>query len=132
VSIVLDTHVFIWWFENPSRLSKDQRRALKKVGPEQAAHVADISLWEIATLVSLGRLRPTLPLREWFETALERPHLVLYPITPAVASEVDALGAHFHKDPADRLIVATARVLGAPLLTSDERIIKSRAVQTIG
>ncbi|MGQ0506634.1 MAG: type II toxin-antitoxin system VapC family toxin [Myxococcaceae bacterium] len=131
MSLVLDTHIFLWWFDNPARLSKSQVRALKKVNAETPALLSDISLWEISMLVSLGRLRPKIPLREWFEVALERPHLELQPITPAIACEVTELSSRFHKDPADRIIVATARILGATLLTADELIIDSGLVPVI-
>src|SRR5262245_2649213 len=131
MSLLLDTHVFLWWFDNPRRLSREQQRALKRVGPEHPVHISDVTLWEIATLVALGRLRPKMPLREWFEIALERPNLEVHPITPAVACEVASLGGGFHKDPADRIIVSTARVLGVPLVTSDQLIIKSGAVPVI-
>jgi PIN domain nuclease of toxin-antitoxin system len=132
MNLVLDPHVFIWWFDDPKRLSKPQQRMLQRVGPDRPAHISDITLWEIATLVSLGRLRPKIPLRDWFEAALERPYLEVYPVTPAVACELMSLPADFHKDPADRIIVSTARVLGGPLLSSDERIIGSDAVKVIG
>lgn len=131
MTIVLDTHIFVRWFDAPRQLSKSQLRALNGIGPEKPAFIADITLWEVATLVSLGRLRPRVPLREWLETALERPHLWVQPITAAVAAEVAALGDALHRDPADRLIVATARVLGASLLTNDERISEAGLVEIV-
>lgn len=131
MSLVLDTHAFVWWFEDPNLLSKGQRRALKKVGPDHPGYISDLTLWEVATLVSLGRLRPRMPLREWFNLALERPGLQVHPITPAIACELPSLPSAFHKDPADRIIVSTARVLGVPLLTSDQNIIDSGAVAVI-
>jgi PIN domain nuclease of toxin-antitoxin system len=94
--------------------------------------VSDISLWEIATLVQLRRIKLTLPLREWLDLATCPPRVERTPISPAVAAEVANLPAHFHRDPADRIIVATARVLKATLLTSDERIIAAKVVPTIG
>ncbi len=131
MTLVLDTHIFVRWFEDPRKLSKPQQRALKGVGPENPAFIADITLWEISTLVSLGRLRPRMPLRDWLETALQRPHLWVQPITAAVAAEVAAIGDGLHRDPADRLIVATSRVLGASLLTNDELIAESGLVNVV-
>jgi len=93
--------------------------------------VSDISLWEIATLHALGRIRLALPLRDWLERAVAPPLVQLCGISPAVASEVAALPATFHRDPADRIIVATARVMGATLLTSDRRITRSKVVPTV-
>lgn len=131
MSLVIDTHIFVWWFEDPRRLSKAQQSALKKAGAEFPIYLADISLWEVATLVSLRRLRPKIPLREWLDAALEHPHLEVHPISSGVADEVAAIAGWSHKDPADRLIVATARVLGVPLLTSDEVIISSGLVDVV-
>ena len=131
MTLVLDTHVFVRWFDAPKQLSKAQQRALKTISEERPAYIADITLWEIATLASLGRLRPKLPLREWLETALSRTHLWVQPITAAVAADVAVIGDAMHRDPADRLIVATTRVLGASLLTSDELISRSGLVEVI-
>jgi len=93
--------------------------------------VSDITLWEIATLVNLGRLRLRLPLRDWLEAATAPPLVRRVPISPAVASEVAALPDTFHRDPADRIIVASARVAGATLATQDRRIIEAAVVETI-
>jgi PIN domain nuclease of toxin-antitoxin system len=87
--------------------------------------------WEIATLVQLGRIRLKMPLREWLDNALEPPWVELHAISPAVAAEVAALPEHFPRDPGDRIIVATARVLGARLLTLDEVIIDSGVVEVV-
>ena len=132
MTFVLDTHVLLWWIEGGQRhLSRPQSRVLKRVTAEQPLHVADVTLWEVATLVELGRVRLTLPLRDWLEQATAPPLVRRVEISPAVAAEVAALPATFHRDPADRLIVATTRVLGATLLTSDDRISRARLVPTI-
>ena len=93
--------------------------------------VSDISLWELATLYDLGRIRITPPLREWLEKAVAPPLVQRQDISPAVAAESASLPDTFHRDPADRIIVATARVLGATLLTRDSRIIASGLVPTV-
>lgn len=131
MKLVLDTHVFLWWFSDSKRLSRGQLRALARVNADNPAHVSDISLWEIATLAQLGRIRLKMPLREWLDTALEPPWVELHAISPAVATEVAALPKGFNRDPGDRIIVATARVLGAQLLTFDETIIDSGLVPVI-
>jgi len=89
------------------------------------------SLWEVACLVTLGRLRPRLPLRDWLEAAVAPPLVQRVSISPAIASEVAALPSAFHRDPADRIIVASARTMGATLLTTDRRIIESGLVETL-
>ncbi|MFN8603989.1 MAG: type II toxin-antitoxin system VapC family toxin [Candidatus Binatia bacterium] len=129
--ILLDTHVWWWWVTGESGLSAGQKRLLARVGPDDPAEVSDISLWEIATLVSLGRLSISLPLRDWLESAAAPPLVQRRPISPAVASEVASLPETFHRDPADRIIVATARVHDATLLTRDRRIIDARLVPTV-
>ncbi|MEK7675071.1 MAG: type II toxin-antitoxin system VapC family toxin [Verrucomicrobiota bacterium] len=84
--------------------------------------IADISLWEAAKLVELGRLQLSVPLAEFFRLAITN-ELTVLPITPAIADRVTALeAAGFHKDPADQLIVATALVHGLRLITDDTRI----------
>jgi PIN domain nuclease of toxin-antitoxin system len=131
VSALLDTHVLVRWFGDRKRLSRPQRRLLDRGTAEEPLLVSDITLWEIATLNERGRLRFSMPLRDWLERATAAPLVRRLGITPAVAAEVAALPASFHRDPADRILVATARVHGAKLLTSDARIIDAEIVETI-
>jgi len=128
---LLDTHILLWWFSASSRLSSAQEGVLRGVTEDEPLWVSDITLWEIATLSSLGRIKLHLPLRDWLEQATSPPLVQRMPITPAVAAEVAALPDSFHRDPADRIIVASARVLGATLLTQDDRIIKSDLVPVL-
>lgn len=128
---LLDTHIVVWWFERSTRLSRAQQRILARSRDDRPLGVADTSLWEIALLVEAGRVRLGLPIDEWLARATASPRVGVYPVTPAVARELVALEATRGWDPADRIIVATARVLGAPLVTSDTRIIDSNLVPTI-
>ena len=128
---LLDTHVLIYWVLGNSRLSAAQREAIDAASADQPLWVADISLWEIAALVSLGRFRVHKPLRDWFEAAVAPPQVRRVGITPAIAAEVAQLPDSFTRDPADRIIVAAARTLGATLLTQDDRIIGSGLITTI-
>lgn len=128
---LLDTHILLWWLGENSRLSLKQKRVLDKADEENPLLVSDITLWEIATLASLGRIKLHLPLREWLEQAAAPPLVRLLPITPAVAAEVAALPDSFHRDPADRILVATARVFGATLITRDSQIVESGLVPTL-
>jgi len=132
VSYLLDTHILLWWFEAGNHLSRKERRILTGAGPDAPLLVSDISLWEIATLTELGRIRLTLPLREWLERATAPPLVRRCGISPAVAAEVAALPVTFHRDPADGIIVATTRLLGATLITRDERILRADVVATLG
>ncbi|MBI3935389.1 MAG: type II toxin-antitoxin system VapC family toxin [Betaproteobacteria bacterium] len=128
---LLDTHILIWWSEDLPHLSARQKAALDQAAPNQPLLVADVSLWEIATLYGLGRIVLNLPLREWLDRAVAAPLVRVCPITPAVAATVAALPDSFHRDPADRLIVSTALVEGARLITADANIIRSGVVSTL-
>ncbi len=129
---LLDTHVLIWWLNDLTRLSPQQKEVVEAATPDAPLHVSDISLWEVAMLQSLGRIRLALPLREWLDRAVAPPLVRRHGISPAIAAEVAALPDSFHRDPADRILVATARVLGATLLTSDRRIADASLTPTLG
>ena len=128
---LLDTHILLWWLEGSQRLSSRQRGVIAQAGQANPLLLSDISLWEIATLHNLGRIKLKLPVREWLERASAPPLVSRCGISPAVAAEVAALPESFHRDPADRIIVATARVFGANLLTSDHRIAEANIVPTL-
>lgn len=125
---VLDTHAWIWWVDRDRRLGRTALAALDDMAADARPYVSDISLWEVATLVERKRISLTVPLAEWFAAASHPRSVTVVPISPAIASEVAALPATFHRDPADRLIVSTCRVLEAPLLTRDRLILTSRLV----
>jgi PIN domain nuclease of toxin-antitoxin system len=131
VKALLDTHVLLHWLANHPRLTKAQRAVIKDAGAEKPLWLSDISLWEIATLHELGRITLDRPLRDWLEAAAAPPLIQRVGISPAIAAEVAALPSHVHRDPADRIIIATARVLGCTLLTSDRRIIDAGIVPTV-
>lgn len=119
--IVLDTHVWIWWIQGEVRLP---RAAAERIEQEEATGigVSAISCWEVAKLVEYGRLALPLPVEEWLTTALSYPGIELVPLTPRIAVESTQLPGDFHNDPADQLIVATARALNCVLLTADHKI----------
>ena len=128
-TLLLDTHAWIWWLRGSaggSQLSARETAALDALPFDQRPALCDISLWEVAMLVDLGRLQLDRPLAHWL--ALACLAVEVLPITAAVAVEVAALPASFHRDPADRLIVATARVHGLPLLSRDGKIQRSGLV----
>lgn len=126
---VLDTHVLLWWLGGSDRLPKEHGKLLSGVSAEEPAVVSDISLWEIATLQRLGKITLDLPLRDWLESAVAPPLVRRFGITTAVAAASAEFSDEFPGDPADRLIAATARVLGGILLTADRRIIGSGEVE---
>ncbi len=128
---LLDTHVLVWWLTSDPQLSRKQREVLGAAKPSEPLLVSEISLWEIAMLHSRGRIEIDLPLREWLERATAPPLVQRIGISPAAAAEVAVLPSEFPGDPADRIIVATARVQGATLLTQDKRILGAQLVPTV-
>ena len=128
--IVLDTHAWVWWVHEAGHLTEAQRKAIA-ASEAEVIGVSAISCWEIAKLVEYGRLELPMPLDEWFDQALDYPGVQLLALTPEIAIESARLPGEFHRDPADQLIVATARVYGCPLVTSDEKIVNYPHVTTI-
>jgi PIN domain nuclease of toxin-antitoxin system len=122
VKLLLDTHVLLWWLTREPKLPTAYRAALEAADAEHPLWLSEISLWEIATLKSLGRIELKLPLQDWLEKASAPPLVQRVGISPAIAAAVAALPDSFHRDPADRIIVATAQVLGATLLSCDQAI----------
>lgn len=104
---------------------------LAKASDTRALAVSDATLWEIALLVEAGCVRLSVPLDDWLARATAAPLVERQSITPAIARELVDLSTTRGWDPADRIIVATARVLGIPLITSDARIVASKLVPTI-
>jgi PIN domain nuclease of toxin-antitoxin system len=129
--VLLDTHILLHWAGNSPRLSSLQRQVIEAATAEAPLYLSDITFWEIATLHSLRRISLTVPLRDWLEQIAAPPLIERVRISPAIAAEVAALPDSFHRDPADRLIVASARVMGATLLTQDAKIIGAELVPTL-
>lgn len=127
--VVLDTHAWIWWMDRDPRLGRSTLDALDALPADERPLLCDISLWEAAMLVERGRLSFSIGLTAWLEAAAHPRTVKLLPVTVEVAAEVASLPPTFHRDPADRLIVATCRVLGVPLLSKDRLILGSRLVQ---
>lgn len=127
--IVLDTHIWVWWVHGDERITKTQTEVIE-ANQANVIGVSAISCWEIAKLVEYGRLELPCSLREWFERALSYPGIRLLELRPEIAIESTQLPGEFHRDPADQIIVATARVHGCPLVTSDNRLLKYPHVET--
>ncbi|MEO0557604.1 MAG: type II toxin-antitoxin system VapC family toxin [Bacteroidota bacterium] len=126
--IVLDTHIWIWWVNGSNQLTADQERELNA---EERIGVSTISCWEVAKLVEKGRLELDRPVLEWLTRALRYPGVELVALSPEIAADSAALPGEFHRDPADQILVATARVLGCRLVTSDRKILDYEHVQTL-
>ena len=128
--IVLDTHIWVWWVHGDERLTRIQVEVIE-ANETDVIGVSAISCWEIAKLVEYGRLELPCSLEEWFDDALSYPGIHLLELTPEIAIESTQLPGEFHRDPADQMIVATARVYGCPLVTSDGRLLEYPHVETI-
>ncbi|MFZ9937211.1 MAG: type II toxin-antitoxin system VapC family toxin [Luteolibacter sp.] len=123
---LLDTHVWVWWILGDSGLSRAEKEALDSLPSDARPVISDISLWEFATLVDLGRIRIEGSVEDWLRIAASPATVRVQPITPAIVAEMNRLPAGFHRDPADRLIVATALSLKLPLATKDRKIRSAR------
>ncbi|MFH7321014.1 type II toxin-antitoxin system VapC family toxin [Desulfurivibrio sp. D14AmB] len=124
---LLDTHVWLWWLLGQPELTaaeRDELDALAAAGTPPA--LTSISLWEAQMLAAKGRLALDMPLDRWLPTAAAPETVTLLPMDVAVILALDRLPEKFHGDPADRIIVATARAHGLPLATRDKNIRRSR------
>ena len=118
---LIDTHVLVWSQEQPKRLGKKTRELL--LDEASTVLLSAVSALEIARLGALARLRFKAPPVDWFQRACAALGVQVVDVTPAIGFEAYGLAGDFHKDPADRVIVATARVTQASLITADERLL---------
>ena len=118
---VLDTHVWFWALTDPAKIPARVRKALED--PKNAPHgLSAISVWELAKLVQKGRIRLTIPLSDWIAKALDPAWIEVIPLSPQICVDSTNLPGGFHSDPADELIVASARSAGATLVTADRHL----------
>lgn len=129
--IVLDTHVLLWWVNDPATLSLSAKKIIEAAVESRSVHVSCISSWEIALLVERGRLRLALDVRDWVCRCEALPFLTFVPLSNAIAVESVRLPDFPHVDPADRIIAATALSLGAVLVTKDDKLRNYPHVKTI-
>lgn len=118
-AVLLDTHVLVWLVVGDGRLRPAVRRRMEAAAQERQLWVSAITPWEIGMLVATGRLVLDRDVTDWLHAALALPGIRLSPLEPAVAVASTRLPGELHGDPADRLILATARHLGATLITAD-------------
>lgn len=129
--IALDTHVWLWWLHDPSRLGAGVRARLELESTSGSLLVSAISVWEVAQKVSTGRLTLPMDLDPWLELATQYPNLEVVSLSAADLVESTRLPGEFHRDPADRMIVAFARQRGIQLATADEKILAYPYVETV-
>lgn len=130
--IVLDTHVLIWWIDNPQKLSNKARKIIDEEKlEEENILISSISTLEIYRLVKNGKLELTNHIDSWIGKIESLPFVKFIPVDNKIAAESIMLPDFSNNDPADRIIVATALVHGATLITSDKKILDYPNVQSI-
>ena len=116
MKLLLDTHIFIWWVDEPEKLSAAAISALEDEANELLLSVA--SVWEMQIKIQLGQLKLSLPLKELVKNQQETNDLTVLPVTLTHVSALDALAFH-HKDPFDRLLIAQSIAEDLTLVTAD-------------
>ncbi|MCF8119436.1 MAG: type II toxin-antitoxin system VapC family toxin [Deltaproteobacteria bacterium] len=119
--VLLDTHVWIWAHSQTHLLSQNAKALIQRTAPGERA-IASISMWEFAMMVTKGRITVKIDPKRWLHNATTKSGLRIMELTPEIAMEACNLPGDFHKDPADRIIVATARTHKLTLLTKDSKI----------
>lgn len=122
--ILLDTHIFIWLMNGDTSIPVKIRKIINESIIESAVYLSIISCWEIAMLERKKRITLTSPCDDWIETATEKTGIEILSLTPNICAESCNLPDGFHEDPADRMIVASARIEDLTLITRDESILK--------
>lgn len=128
--ILLDTHVVVWLAFDPEQISQKAKAAIDRARKSaNALAICDITLWELATLVGKGRIRLNISLESFLQEVEAR--FVVMPLSGRICARAMGLPAIYPKDPADRIIGATALLAGLSLLTADRKIRRAKAVETI-
>ena len=129
--ILLDTHVWLWWVHDPDRIKAAARRLLEAEESRNGLLVSAVSFWEIALKTSIGKLELPMDVKSWLAKVQAYPGMRVIPLSAEAAVESTLLPGTFHNDPADRFLVAQARIRGVPLATADGKILPYPFVETI-
>jgi PIN domain nuclease of toxin-antitoxin system len=121
--LLLDTHIWLWEILATGDLQFAARRMINDAAADRRLRLSVISVWEVALLASRSRIDLPKPTSSWVDEAVARSRIILDDLTPAIAVESCELPSAFRSDPADQIIVATARIIGATLMTRDRRIL---------
>ena len=128
MDLLLDTHVWIWLsLEKQTSLSVKSKKAIDLAAQKW---ISAISCWEHAKLVEKKRIGFSIPTLTWIRRSLNQFNIKVADLSPEIAVESSVMRG-FHSDPADQIIVATSRILGLPLVTSDKKILEFSEVETI-
>jgi len=129
--IVLDTHVWVWFVSNPEHLSRKAQKAVDAAIRNNEVYISCISTWEVALLVAKKRLKLTMDITDWIGKSERLPFFKFVPVDNSVTVRSVNLPQLLHQDPADRIIIATAITIGAPVITKDEKLLGYPHVKTI-
>jgi PIN domain nuclease of toxin-antitoxin system len=130
--ILIDTHVIVWVTEGSASVGKRARATIEQALAVREALVSAASFWEVGMLLSKGRIALSLPLSEWADAVDRRAGFKIVTVDAPIAVEAGSLPEGIHGDPNDRFIVATARVLGIPILTADSKILDYAKLGHVG
>ena len=133
--LLLDTHVWVWFMQGSDTLKRATVEAIEEAIQSRDLYVAAISQWEVAMLIEKSRIVLNEPTLSWIQKSIENLHLKIVPLSMDVAVESSRLPGEFHGDPADRMIVATARIHQLSIVTRDAKILayaKENHVKVIG
>ena len=122
--LLIDTHVLLWLVEGYGSLGSESRAAIDASARQSCLYISAITPWEIGLLVSKGRLQLGADVMQWIREALAKPGMRMAPLEPEIAVASTRLPFDIHPDPADRILVATARHLGATLVTADQALLE--------
>ena len=128
---MLDTHTWIWWHMNPKKLSQKVKKIIKNTNSYDEILLSAISPWEFSKLLEKKKIGISCDPEDWINSALDMPKFRLIPLSPVLAYRSTVLPQPFHNDPADQIIVATAREENATILTKDERILTYKNVRSL-
>jgi PIN domain nuclease of toxin-antitoxin system len=129
--LLLDTHAWFWWVQDPIQIPPKTRRRLEEEEVGGSLLVSAVSVWEIALKTSIGKLELPMDVRSWVAAAKAYPAIHVLPLSDEVALESTLLPGAFPNDPADRFLVALARMKRVPLVTADRKIRDYPYVDTI-
>jgi len=128
---LLDTHTWIWWNMNPEKLSKKVEMIIQSPGGYDELLLSAISTWEFSKLLEKKRIGISCNPEDWIAAALDMPKLRVIPLNPIIAYRSTVLPKPFHDDPADQIIVASAREENAIILTKDQKILMYKHVKSL-
>lgn len=120
--ILLDTHAWLWWVQDPDRIPAPLRRRIQEEEEAGGILVSVVSVWEIALKCSIGKLELPMDVKSWVAAAQSYPGIRMVPLSSEVALESTLLPGTFHQDPADRFLVALSRLRDVPIATADRKI----------